>query len=68
MAYRMSRKSMNKLIELCKCHPLFVALNKNKMVNNVKTEKRTRTDLMNLMIFLGTFGEGGSNSNSRNRY
>ena len=40
MAYRMSRKSMRKLIDLCKGHPLFVVLNKDKTLNDVKTEKK----------------------------
>ena len=32
--HRMSRKNMNKLIELCKHHPLFEVLNRNKTVNH----------------------------------
>ena len=66
--YRMSRKNMRKLIDMCKDHPLFEVLNRNKTVNKEKTEKRARNHFMHLLYFLGTFGEGGNNSNSRNKY
>ena len=63
----MSQKNIKKLINLCKYHPLFKVLNRNKTTNTEKTEKRARTHLMHLLFFLGTSGEGGNNCNSRNR-
>ena len=59
---------MNKLIELRKHHPLFEVLNRNKTINHVKTEKRARIHMMHFLCFLGTHGEGGNNTNSRNRH
>ena len=56
------------LIDVCKCHPLLEVLNRNKTLNEEKTERRTRNHSMHFLCFLGTFGEEGyNNSNSRSR-
>ena len=64
----MSRKNMNKLIDICKHHTLFEVLNRNKTEKKENTERRTRNHLMYLLCFIGTFGEGDNNINSRNRH
>ena len=54
----MSRKIMNKFVEICKHHPLFEVLNRDKTINWEKTEIRTRMCFMHHMHFLGTHDEG----------
>ena len=66
-AYRMSRKSMNKLIELTKHHHLFER-HTDGAFDEAKTEKACRVHMMHLLHFLGSFGEAGNNTNSRNRF
>ena len=58
---------MRKLIDTCNDHPLCEVLNRNKTVNKEKTERRARKYLMRLLHFLGAFGEGDNNRNSRNK-
>ena len=64
---RMFRKIMKIFFGICEGHPLFEALNNNKTLNKEKIERRARNYLMHLLCFLGTFGERGDSSNSRNR-
>ena len=58
----MSHENMKKLIDVCKHHPLFEALNRNKILNKEKTERRAKKHLMRLLCFPGTLGEGGNNA------
>ena len=63
----MSRKSMEKLIDMTKYHPLFKRYRSGQL-NEELTTRNAKKHLMHFMYFLGTHGEGGNNTNSRNRF
>ena len=68
LAYRMTRDSFNKLVDLLKDHDVVKIYNKDKTLNEAKTKEKTTKHLMHFLFFLGTYGSGANNTNSRNRY
>lgn len=62
--YRMSRKNFNKLVQELKTHHNFCNPKKTPEENEVKTQEH----LLHFLNFIGTFGDGSSNDNSRYKY
>ena len=64
----MSRNSARRVIDTCKAHPLFEALNKDETSRIMKTEKGIRRHVPHFVCFLGAHGESGNNTNCINTH